>query len=160
MATDSYREILNLVYRYPELIDGGDFEGIGDLFEDATIVLELQFGGRTVITSLRGKAEVQASFEENTRRYPDDGTPHTRHVITNPIVEIDEEAGTATCRYYITVLQRTDDFPLQPVWANRYEDQLRRDQNGWRFVSRRGFDHLPGDTSQHLLQPPGGGTKS
>lgn len=151
MAADSYREILNLVYRYPELIDGGDFEGVADLLRDATVVFELDTPGRRTTTELRGKAQIQASFEENTRRYPDDGTPHTRHVITNPIVEIDETAGTASCRYYITVFQRTDDFPLQPVWTNRYEDHLRRDEHGWHFVHRRGFAHLPGDTSQHLL---------
>ena len=27
--SNDYVEILNLIYRYPELIDGGDFEGIG-----------------------------------------------------------------------------------------------------------------------------------
>jgi hypothetical protein len=101
---------------------------------------------------MKGSAAIQASFEQNTRRFPDDGTPHTRHVATNPIVEIDDEAGTATCRYCLTVFQRTAEFPLQPVWANRYEDRLRRVDGSWRFEHRRGFAHLPGDTSQHLLQ--------
>jgi ketosteroid isomerase-like protein len=145
-APNDYVEILNLIYRYPELIDAGDFEGIGRLFADATIVFE---GG----PEMKGSAAIQESFEQNTRRFPDDGTPHTRHVATNPIVEIDDEAGTATCRYYLTVFQRTAEFPLQPVWANRYEDRLRRVDGSWRFEHRRGFAHLPGDTSQHLLQP-------
>ena len=35
------------------------------------------------------------------------GTPRTKHVITNPIVEIDEVADTATCRSYYTVVQAT-----------------------------------------------------
>lgn len=151
--TASYIEILNLIYRYPELIDGGDFAGVGELFRDATLVFEGADG--TQISEAVGSAEVQASFEQNTRRYPDDGTPHTRHVITNPIVEIDEAAGTATCRYYITVFQRTDAFPLQPVWANRYEDHLRRVGGVWRIERRRGFSHMPGDVSAHLLQTPG-----
>jgi hypothetical protein len=143
--TESYVEILNLVYHYPELIDSGDFAGIGELFADAVITFE---GG----SAMSGATTIQQSYEENTRRYPDDGTPHTRHVISNPIVNIDEEAGTATCRYYITVFQRTNEFPLQPVWANKYEDQLRRVDGQWRFHHRRGFAHLPGDTSHHLLQ--------
>lgn len=147
----SYIEILNLVHRYPELIDSGDFAGVGRYFEQATLVFELPDG---TTTELVGSAAVQASFEENTRRFPDNGTPHTRHVISNPIVEIDEPASTATCRYYITVFQRTDDFPLQPVWANRYEDHLERVDGVWRLVRRRGFGHLPGDTSRHLLQRP------
>lgn len=75
-------------------------------------------------------------------------------MISNPIVEIDDQADTATCRYYITVFQRTSDFPLQPVWANRYEDHLRRIGGMWRIEHRRGFAHLPGDVSQHLMLGP------
>ncbi len=152
-VTASYIEILNLVYRYPELIDAGDFAGIGRMFRDATLVFEGP--GGVVASEVTGSAAVQATFEQSTRRYPDDGTPHTRHVITNPIVDIDEEAGTATCRYYITVFQRTDEFPLAPVWTNRYEDRLRKVDGEWRLEHRRGFAHLPGDTSHHLLQSPG-----
>jgi hypothetical protein len=151
--TTSYVEILNLVHRYPELIDAGDFAAVGEMFKDATLVFEGPDG--SVASEMRGAAEVQASYEQNTRRYPDDGTPHTRHVITNPIVEIDEEAGTAVCRYYITVFQRTDEFPLAPIWSNRYEDRLRRVDGAWRLEHRRGFAHLPGDTSKHLLRSPG-----
>ena len=32
---DSATEIKNLLYRYAELIDSGDFKGIGELFGDA-----------------------------------------------------------------------------------------------------------------------------
>jgi hypothetical protein len=152
-VTTSYIEILNLIYRYPELIDAGDYAGIGEMFKDATLVFEGPDG--TTATEVRGSAAVQATYEQSTRRYPDDGTPHSRHVITNPIVEIDEGAGSATCRYYITVFQRTDEFPLAPVWSNRYEDHLRRVGGAWRLERRRGFAHLPGDTSHHLLQDPG-----
>jgi len=150
--TASYVEILNLVHRYPELIDGGDFAGIGEMFRDATIVFEGP-GGKPM-GEAKGADAVRATYERTTRLYPDDGTPHTRHVISNPIVEIDEQAGTAVCRYYITVFQRTDAFPLQPVWANRYEDRLRRVDGRWRMVWRKGFAHLPGDTSHHLLMDP------
>jgi SnoaL-like domain len=151
--TASYVEILNLIYRYPELVDAGDFAGIGDMFEHGTLVFEAPDG--SVAGEAVGRAAVQATYEQSTRRYPDDGTPHTRHLITNPIVEIDEAAGTATCRYYITVFQRTDEFPLAPIWSNRYEDHLRRVRGRWWIERRRDFAHLPGDTSQHLLQSPG-----
>jgi SnoaL-like domain len=148
----SYVEILNLVHSYPELIDSGDFAGVGELFRDATLVFEGPDG--SAANEASGSAAVRAVFERSVRLYPDDGTPHTRHVISNPIVEIDEPAGHATCRYYITVFQRTDEFPLQPVWANRYEDTLRRDDGKWRLEHRRGFAHLVGDTSRHLVSPP------
>ena len=145
--SESYIEIMNLVYSYPERIDAGDFAGVGELFADAVFETE---GGEP----LRGSEAVQANFERWTRRYPDDGTPHTRHCVMNPIVEIDEAEGTAVVRYYMTVFQRTDEFPLQPVWANRYEDRFVRKDGRWRFAHRRGFAHLPGDTSHHLLASP------
>jgi ketosteroid isomerase-like protein len=146
--TESYIEIMNLVYAYPDRIDSGDFAGIGELFANA--VIEIGDGAE-----LRGSADVQASFEQWTRRYPDDGTPHTRHCVMNPIVDIDEAGGTAVVRYYVMVLQRTDTFPLQPVWANKYEDRFERVDGRWRFAHRRGYGHMPGDVSQHLLAAPG-----
>jgi ketosteroid isomerase-like protein len=145
--TESYIEIMNLVYAYPERIDSGDFAGVGELFADA--VFETAGG-----TPLVGSKAVQESFEHWTRRYPDDGTPKTRHCIHNPIVEIDEANGSAVVRYYVTVFQRTEDFPLQPVWANRYEDRFVRKDGRWRYAHRRGFAHMPGDVSAHLLQRP------
>ncbi len=144
---ESYLEIINLVHSYPRLIDAGDFAGIGELLKDAEVVMA---EGR----SYHGSDAVRESFEQWTRRYPDDGTPHTRHIATNHIVEIDDEAGTASCHYYMTVIQRTDEFPLQPVWANRYEDRFRRIDGRWRIVYREGSGHLPGDVSHHLLQMP------
>jgi hypothetical protein len=142
----SYIEIMNLIHAYPDCIDRGDYAGIAALFADAVV----EMGDGEQVT---GKA-LGEYFASWTRRYEDDGTPHTRHCVTNPIVEIDEEAGTAVVRYYLTVLQRTDDFPLQPVWANKYEDSLRRVDGRWQFAHRRGYDHLPGDTSHHLMQAP------
>jgi len=144
-------EILNVIHRYPELIDAGDFTGVGDLLSDATLVFEAADG--SVIGEAVGAEEIAASYD-TVRVYADDGTPHTRHVISNQIVEIDDATGAATCRYYITVFQRTDDFPLQPVWANRYTDKLERRDGQWRIVHRRGFSHLPGDTSHHLTYTP------
>jgi ketosteroid isomerase-like protein len=148
---DDYVEILNTVHRYPELIDSGDFAAVGRFFGDATLAFAVGDGPDVEIS---GADAIRAMFEQTTRRYPDDGTPHTRHLVANPIVEVDDVAGTAICRYYITVVQRTDEFPLQPVWTNRYEDSFRQVDGRWRLVRRRGFAHLPGDASHHLLQPP------
>jgi hypothetical protein len=144
---EAYVAVLNLVYRYPELIDGGDFEGIGRLFADATI--DAGDGAPYV-----GAAAIQEMYERNTRRYDDTGTPHTRHVITNPIVEIDEAAGTAVCRSYVVVFQQVEGFALQPVWSNRYEDRFRRVDGVWRFESKTMSEHMPGDVSRHLLVTP------
>ncbi|MCW2655202.1 MAG: dioxygenase [Mycobacterium sp.] len=84
-------------------------------------------------------------------RYPD-GTPRTRHLVTNPIMDID--ADCATCRSYYTVLQQTDEFPLQVVVSGRYHDRFERVGGVWRF-SYRDYTLIDfvGDTSHHLSQP-------
>ena len=135
-----------LVFRYAELIDSGDFEGIGELFRDATI----DTGNGELIG---GADAVRRMYEDNTIRYPDNGTPHTRHVTSNLIVNVSDDGTTATCRSYVVVFQRLDDFPLQPVWTNRYEDRFEYVDGSWRFTHRRMTDHLPGDTSRHLYPP-------
>lgn len=145
--SESYIEIMNLVYTYPERIDAGDFVGVGELFADAVFETE---GGEPLV----GSRAVRENFERWTRRYPDDGTPKTRHCVHNPIVEIDEANGTAVVRYYVTVFQRTPDFPLQPVWANRYEDRFVRKDGRWRYAHRRGFQHMTGNVGAHLLLTP------
>ena len=144
--TDSYRQIQNLVHRYAELIDRGDFGALGELLGAADV------GSGDHPGSLSGPAAVTAMFTSTTRRYPD-GTPRTKHVTTNLIVEIDEDAGTATCRSYFTVLQAVDALPLQPIVAGRYHDRFVTDGSAWRFAERRFFIDLVGDVSRHQLVP-------
>jgi 3-phenylpropionate/cinnamic acid dioxygenase small subunit len=137
--------VTNLLYRYAELVDLGDFEGVGRLLADAVVTVEGVAGEQ------RGAATIQAVLEGWTRRY-DDGTPRTTHVLTNPIVEVDQEAGTATIRSKYTVFQQVDDLALQPIIAGRYHDRFARTDDGWRFVARHLSTDLTGDLGHHLLQ--------
>ncbi|HEY1734025.1 MAG TPA: nuclear transport factor 2 family protein [Acidimicrobiales bacterium] len=144
MGTDR-DEIANLLYTYAERIDAGDFDGMAELFADA----EMTFGEADQVR--RGSDEVRAAFESSTRRY-DDGTPKSKHVMTNVIVTVDETAGTATARSYFTVLQAVPDhLALQPVAAGRYHDTFARSDGAWRFRDRQIFVDLVGDLSHHLL---------
>ena len=94
-------------------------------------------------------------FERSTRRYPN-GTPLTKHVITNVIVDL-EDSGTApavraSARSYYTVFQAVPGhLALQPVIAGRYRDTFERRDGGWRFRTRHLYVDLVGDLSQHLL---------
>jgi 3-phenylpropionate/cinnamic acid dioxygenase small subunit len=83
-----------------------------------------------------------------------DGTPRTKHVTTNPIIEVDEHAGTASCRSYYTVLQQTDDLPLQTIVTGRYHDRFQRVDGQWRFLYRDlTLIDMVGDVSRHLRYP-------
>jgi len=144
--TDSALQIQNLVHRYAELIDLGDFDALGHLLGDAEV------GSGEHPGSLTGHHAVVAMFTSTTRRYPD-GTPRTKHVTTNLIIEIDDDAGSASCRSYFTVLQATALLSLQPIVAGRYHDRFVTDGTTWRFAERRFFLDLVGDVSQHQLIP-------
>ena len=139
--SNGYIAITQLVYRYATLIDRGDLEGVGALFADGSVDT-----GDGVI--LRGKDAVRDMYGL-VILYPD-GTPRTRHVTTNLVIEVDEHSGTGTCHSYVTVFQQTDDFPLQPVYQNRYEDTFVCADGAWRFAHRLMCDHRSGDTSHHL----------
>jgi 3-phenylpropionate/cinnamic acid dioxygenase small subunit len=140
----SAREIEHLLYTYAERVDAGDFAGVGALFAHGTV-----FG-------VRGAAAVQALYEQTTRRHPvpgveGPGTPRTQHLVGNVVVEVDEDAGTATGRSRFQVLQATDTLPLQAVVAGRYRDTFHRVGGAWCFRSREADVDLLGDVSQHLL---------
>ena len=104
---------------------------------------------------IRGAEAVRHLYEATTRLYPDTGTPKTKHVITNPIVEIDEARGSAECRSQYTVFQQTDTLPLQPIITGRYHHRFERVEGVWKITAHRFFVDLVGDISQHLLVPIG-----
>lgn len=143
---DAATHIQNLVHRYAELIDLGDFAALGELLGRAEV------GSGEHPGSLTGTEAVTAMFASSTRRY-EDGTPRTKHVTTNCIVEVDDDAGTGTCRSYFTVLQAVPGLPLQPIVAGRYHDRFVREDGTWRFSERRFFIDLVGDVSRHQLVP-------
>jgi hypothetical protein len=142
--------IANLVHRYAELIDAGDYGGVGQLFEHGAI----RAVQGDAVTTVGGRAEVQAFYERYTRRFPDSGTPKTKHLTTNLIIEVDGDRSTATCRSYFTVLQACDGFPLQPIIAGRYHDTLERVGGAWRFADRLIHSDLVGELSHHLVENP------
>lgn len=154
MATPSgaaHAAINGLLAQYAELIDAGDFAGIGDLLADAVITTE---DGSVVAA---GRDEIVAMYQATTRRYGD-GTPCTSHVITNLIVEPDPSESTGAsvvARSYFTVFQAAGGVGLAPIIAGRYRDVVSLNADGrWTFVERRMVPRLFGDLSAHLLFDP------
>jgi 3-phenylpropionate/cinnamic acid dioxygenase small subunit len=145
---ESTTAITNLLYRYAELMDAGELEQVADLFADARVTL----GGGQVVS---GAASMLEQWRAFVRIHPC-GTPRTRHVITNPIIEIDETAGTAICRSVYTVFQQTPELPLQAIASGRYHDSFERVDGAWRYATRdySMLDYI-GDLSQHMLLPVG-----
>jgi 3-phenylpropionate/cinnamic acid dioxygenase small subunit len=144
-ALPSTRVIENLIVTYAELVDAGDFAGVGTLLADATFT-----GGAG---SVRGGEAIEKMLHDNVIVY-DDGTPRTKHVITNLVIEVDDEADEAVARSYFTVLQAVPDLALQPILSGRYHDRFERRDGQWCFVERRVQSDLVGDVSRHLRNAP------
>lgn len=138
--SSAHEEIRNLLGRYCEVMDAGDWTGLGQLF------------ARGRLTDGDGN-EVAAGADAVSRLYAGmvllhEGSPRTRHLTTNPVLEVD--ADDATCRSSFAVLQQVGDGPLVPVAAGRYRDRFVRADGSWHFAERAFHLDQVGDTSQHL----------
>jgi 3-phenylpropionate/cinnamic acid dioxygenase small subunit len=135
-------DISALVYRYAELLDAGDLDGVTDMFADAT--------WRSAATGavLTTRDEVRAVYD---RVILYDGVPRTRHLMDNLIVDVDDGADVASGRCYYTVLQGGEPgAPIAPILSGRYLDRYRRGPDGWRFADREFHIDLAGDLSRHF----------
>jgi 3-phenylpropionate/cinnamic acid dioxygenase small subunit len=141
---DHRHHIENLLYRYAARIDAGDFEGVAELFRQASIH---DAENREVARGYEGTLQL---YQASTRLY-ENGTPCTRHVTTNLLLEIAEDAQSARGSSYFTVLQQLPDFPLQTIIAGRYEDEFVLREQQWHFARRQMFPEQFGDLSRHLL---------
>jgi 3-phenylpropionate/cinnamic acid dioxygenase small subunit len=143
--TDDVLAITALVHRYAELLDAGDLDGVAALFERSAWVA--------------GTRDFRVEGTEAVRHMYDgvilyeDGTPRTKHVITNLVIELAPDRTTATARSYFTVLQATEGLALQPIIAGRYHDAFACDGGTWRFAERIIHPDLQGDLSRHMRGP-------
>lgn len=144
---NSTHEITNLLYLYAERIDAGDLDGVAELFRHGRIRPGADVPDDACVV---GRDAVRRMYGAATRLY-EDGTPKTRHVTTNVILEVDDDAGTAATRSSYTVFQRTEALPLQPIIVGRYHDTFQRIDGHWWFDTRVILIDLVGDLSQHLL---------
>jgi 3-phenylpropionate/cinnamic acid dioxygenase small subunit len=150
-VTDSAREIENLLYTYADRIDRGDFDGVAELFTHGRIHGVEGGGPETVF---EGRDEVRALYGRTTRIHEDTGTPRTKHLTTNAIIEVDEvdeDGGTATSQSSFLVTQATPELPLQVIITGRYRDTFHRIDGRWWFDSRTMYVDQTGDLGQHLL---------
>ena len=133
--------IPNLLYRYAEAFDDGDLEGAARLFDRGWLCA----GGKRV----SGVSAIVEMWRSWVVLY--DGKPSTRHLTTNPIIELAEDGQSASCRSQWTVIQAAAGFALQIVASGRYHDRFALTDGEWHFTERAyGQVDLVGDTSAHM----------
>lgn len=145
--TDAAIAIPALLARYVDLIDAGDFVSAAVLFDGGCVVA----GGR----ELRGVDAIRRLWEDFVHIHAD-GTPRTRHLISNVAIVLDADGEGATCASQWTVLQAVGGVAPTIVGSGRYRDRFVRGDGGvWRFARREyGPVDFWGDTSAHLKIAP------
>jgi len=142
---ESHHAITTLIYRYAECVDMADFDGLSELFAHGSI--------RSTSAAEQGEGMTGSQvgrFYAATNRVHEDGTLRTRHLSTNVIVDVDEDADAATARSCYVVFQATGELPFQAIVGGRYEDRFVRPGGEWRFAERMVHVDQIGNLSQHL----------
>lgn len=127
----AYVQITNLVNRYAELVDAQDIDGLVELFADGEIHRRDGVVRGEQIRSNFGR--LPFTLDERTR---------VRHVTTNLILEVDEDAGVASARCVATVLKCTAAERIEPIFSNRYHDEFACTDGVWHFTVRRYVDPM------------------
>jgi hypothetical protein len=142
-----YFLIQNLLNRYSDAVDRGNFAAVGEMFLHA----DVYFPGDEAPSIRAGTGGFADHLGRWTRIYPETGNPRTRHLCTNPIIDFDGDTH-ARCQTYFVVFQAAEDFPLQAIITGSYVDRFEKVGGEWRFTERREHVGQTGDLSAHLLQ--------
>ena len=139
-------QIRNLLGRYCERIDAGDFDGLGELFARGCMAA----GEPDAAPFVSGADAVAAFYAKGTQLY--DGSPRTKHLVVDTVLAEPADDGSITARSSYLVLQAVEGFALQPIITGRYVDRFELDDGGEWFFARRHFAvDLMGDLSHHLV---------
>ena len=141
---DLERAVARVVYGYAERLDAGDVTGAAEILAPA------RWKRTPDDIGITGTDAIAEFLDSSVSRY-DDGTPRTKHLVTNLVIEHDEKVPhQARARSYFVALQQLDDFPLQPIMAGRFHDWFEHVDGEWRLMERVIFADLFGDVSHHI----------
>ena len=100
---------------------------------------------------VEGRDAIVEQWHESMARYP-----VVVQTVLNGTVELDEDAGTGSGRWYVQEIERRIDGEAL-VMAAHYDDTYVRVDGGWRFASRRLSIHYRGPADLSGTFPSEGG---
>jgi 3-phenylpropionate/cinnamic acid dioxygenase small subunit len=124
-----YAAITAVLSRYCHALDGGDVDSIIGLF-DENCVLRLR---TTEAREFRTRAKLREYFDPHERSVREP-LIDVRHSLALPDVSVQGDTAKARAYFEGTAIQVSDGMPL--IVAGRYDDELIRSDDGWRFTSR------------------------
>lgn len=139
--TEDHVEIANLIARYAELLNLGQFEEVGALFEHGRITSEGNpntYEGRDGVTAMYRDSLVLG-----------EKVPDTLIFTSNLQIEVDGDAASGKA-YFLAVHEGS--AGLGPVLGGRYHDRYRKVEGRWCFEHRHMFPDLQGDLTTHLTR--------
>lgn len=145
MDPHDHQSIEQLLFRYPYHLDAGMFDEMGELFAFADVYI----AGELRI-SKNGQA-VADLWRQFVRVFPN-GTPCTRHLVVNSLIEQDGP-DRARAHSAVLVVQAPDGHDMRLATAGDYLDRFEKIDGTWRFTERRVGNDLFGDMSRHLTRP-------
>jgi uncharacterized protein (TIGR02246 family) len=132
---EDHQAIRVLTARYNQAADAGDLDAYAACFTENGI---LELPG---LATLQGPEALKAMIAAL-------GFP-TRHMTSDAIIEVDGDYATQTCAFVLYGRARHQN-ELKIVTTCRYEDQLARTPNGWRFTKR--IAHADNDLAAMLTE--------
>lgn len=138
--------IRNLLYRYCELMDAGDMEHVAEMFGDGVII------GSDGAQLAKGRDEVLAMYGGGNRTERTSGGRRSKHLTTNALIEVDEDADRAIARsYWVLLVSTSPEEPVRAILAGAYHDKFARSAGTWHFTERVYVVDLVGSEAGALL---------
>lgn len=133
-------DIYGLLLEYGFRMDQGDLAGFAQLFRHGSWV------------GIEGSDAVLAWLAKHVVLHK--GKTHTRHLLSNWRINIDESGTAASAKSYITLFHQRPGSPsIDIISGGLYRDRFECLQGEWVFRTRNIELQLNGDTSGHLNIP-------
>ena len=123
--------IERLLLEYGRALDARDFKAYSQLFAKDGV----WSGG---MGTVQGPAAIQAFME---KAIPGPNAVHNYHILSNFVVDVNEDTATAWSRWMFMVPGPTN--TAVAAQSGRYDDQLVREDGRWKFKKRVASNDIP-----------------
>jgi 3-phenylpropionate/cinnamic acid dioxygenase small subunit len=127
-------EIEGLILEYARHLDARDLHAYSRLF-----CADGEWSGNT--GHAKGPDAIQAMLEERLPPNPPAPGPTSRHVVSNPVIEVDGDSAKASVTW--ALIRRGESDEPELALLGHYRDELAREDGRWRFRSRRAHIDIP-----------------
>lgn len=129
--------IRRLISVYSYAVDRRDYAEVGEILADAAFSLSWESEGIET-GEIRGREAIAAWYEEHL-----EGRRPSRHVITNTVIDVDDEGRTASAYAYLTSVGHPPEGGPAVILSGHYEHRFERRDGEWRFTQMRCVMELP-----------------